>query len=365
MKKDICKWILNTLSDEDLAGLTQTMNIKLDGFRQIHPEHVKRLRPRLIHQMLKPSNLKLAGLMAESEGDFDKIRHMNRQTLYDRMAQGEMKPSLVLTALITSSEAEHQTLAESLYEELSKSGHLEKWQHQYKHLIAEYDTEELDSQSYKEQMIQLKQEAEQATKKVKKTEKKWSERYQRLQKETQKLTNDLHRLKEENKKLMRSIQQTKQELQQRDKELAEQREKDFKNKKKLDQLKEKMSVLEEENRELRKRKKGTEPESHSTSFSVQTGKRIVILGNPKNSKINQQLKQFPSLIVDSSEIESIFEENKLQTSDQIWLLTYNTSPQKQYLVRTHVEEKNLKEFSNFQSLYNHLKTLAQGRNDKV
>lgn len=280
--------------------------------------------------------------------DFHEIRQKNRRELVDMMANGQKKPSYVLTALMTSRETAHLTLAKSLFKDLGTDGRLEKWEHANN----QDENEKTKKHLYIKEIKELKRKLDNEAKTFNKVEKKLSQQLQRSQKEIQKLYNEIDKRKEESKKMMQSIQQSKQDLSERDKKLGE---KDAE----IQKLKRELAILHEkldENKETIPsfKHKNNQSQKFVQKKHLNTSKeKAVMIGDPKNSKLYQLLSRFDVTIIDSADIEDPTKQNILKDSKHVWLLTYRVSNRNQNLVREYVQHR-LKEFSDFRSFLQHL-----------
>lgn len=381
----IWKWILDGFSDNEMANIGKILELKVPGFRQINPKikNFKILRPKLIYEALVPKNAsklkRFFNTATEENADNLEYRGKNQEDLLLAIGK-EIAPSVLFTALLSSSEEMDVRNAIEIYAKLEAEGKLEQMEK-----LAEEDLEDADTtdgkedQKWTESQEELK-EAQQKVisceKKLKKSEQKnenlkaqinsvqldfdterkeWKEEKKKLIKEIQMLSSENSKLNSEaeaahveiatiNKKYEQQQVVTKR----KDEEIS-----------RLNALILKLktnSTREERQAESSKAKAAgaAQQEIDATPVAEENKMQVAVIGDPKNSRV-QRYKKFNLNIIEASEIEEERNKNILDSVNRIWLLTYKTPRGAQKRIKSMLKGKEILEFATFIDLENHMK----------
>ncbi|MCL6454729.1 MAG: hypothetical protein K6T78_14075 [Alicyclobacillus sp.] len=114
MAQEAWRWLLAHLTDESLANLARQTKVKVDGFRSITSENVKKIRPLLVQRLL----LRLRDprhVPTRSNPEWDAIRAKTEEELLAELQTGQ-RAAEVMLALLTSPDAGHRVTADKLLE---------------------------------------------------------------------------------------------------------------------------------------------------------------------------------------------------------------------------------------------------------
>ncbi|SFA69879.1 MULTISPECIES: hypothetical protein [unclassified Bacillus (in: firmicutes)] len=391
-EKQVWKWILEKFSDESIAELGRVSGIKVPGFRQISVQHnFKILRPRLISALVNSKNMStLKDYYDPFSDEADELKGYRDKSVEEllTLVETEIKPSALILILLSGEHAEHIDKAIEIYSHLSNEGTLDVLEKKYEEnegegvkSFEEDSSTILETKNLKAAQTQMKslekklKKAEQKNESMKATslqDKETNEKLKKQWKEEKKTLNlELHQLKTENGKLAAETSALNKEKQsflsekeslKKTKETLQLENTSLKNE--VEQLK---NTLKEKDAEISRlhalclhlRKAGNQPleeqndEMKSQSKTkIHSGKtKIAIVGNPKNTKVNQN-GDYDLVIVDANEVENQIHTGLFEQTEQIWLLTYRTPIKAQRRIKSAYSDKTLREFATFVDLEN-------------
>jgi murein DD-endopeptidase MepM/ murein hydrolase activator NlpD len=369
MDKTIWKKILESMPNEDFIKLTNACDINVKGFRKISHENYKVVKQKLLVEALKNNNLKRITMLFDKKSEFLSLndtlededvdfRSMSLEELFETYENGS-ELFEILGSLHSSSNPEHINLAIEFEKQLSlKNSQID---------LEEESIIEIVQEQHQDDMEQLKKQILEARKAISNLEKKVTKS---LQKNTELQTRFNHleveystakkNWKEEKKEWTKSKTMLQQEVVTKQNQINKfdiQKE-ELQNKIKLQEkdLLEKNAKISHLNAKLLN---SNQPQNESTlqqdslinsntHTKTDRKKRIAIIGNPKNKRIEEN-SHFKVEVFEVSELEKAFETNTFEAFDEIWLLTYKVPTTKQKLVHEQLK-KPIVEISTFINL---------------
>lgn len=367
MEKEIWKWILETFTDERIANLALSFGIKIPGFRQINPQqkNFKMVRPRIIQEALHQRNAqkltKFFQSAAKKQPEIESLRGKSLEEQLQAVEKG-LTPSILLGLLLSSEEEEDQARAREIYIKLIEEERLELLEKQVdeKMEMAE-NIEGEQGETFKHLQNELKlahQQIEKIEKKLKRFEQKNEElKSQETQAQT-KLKNERKQWKEEKKYLLHEVQTLKAEQGSLKNKITSVSSEKESLQKKLEKQRETLKIKDDEISRLHALvlKLNTDLEKIPSSHLIPEAKqkiKVAMIGNPKNNHL-QMYKKYDLTIIEATEIQEEKNRTVLNSSDQVWLLTYKTPRSIQKKAKSIVKEKQMKEFSTFLDLENYM-----------
>lgn len=369
MDKTIWKKILESMPNEDFIKLTNACDINVKGFRKISPENYKVVKQKLLVEALKNINLKRITMLFDKKSEFLALndaaededvdfRSMSLEELFETYENGS-ELFEILGSLHSSSNPEHINLAIEFEKQLSiKTSLLD---------LEDESTNEIVEELHQDDMEQLKKQLMDARiaicnleKKVTKSLQKnteWQARFNNLELEFSVAKKSWKEEKKEWTKTKTILQQevvTKQN--QINKFDIQKDELNNKIKRQEKDILEKNAKISHLNAKLLNsnqplNESTLQHDSHinsNTQTKTDIKKRIAIIGNPKNKRIEEN-SHFNVEVFEVSDLEKAFETNTFEAFDEIWLLTYKVPTTKQKLVHEQMS-KPVVEISTFINL---------------
>jgi hypothetical protein len=349
------KWIFSQLDDTVLFDLANKTNVKVRGFRNITLSNLRIVKPQVVNEMQNPKKaIRLKSGLQQylhkkfNEEEIKSLRSSNEQELKAAIANNKYVVVDVCIALITG-EAEEQRheLAEQLYlswsqkesgdAQVEKPEHQEAKEEQWAAKEAEYIqklreleekvTKEKETNQYLQDMIdELRMKRKSESKEWRKERAEYANQLKQLTSEIQQIKTEYEQLIEKNKK----VTEERNKLTQQIKEIT----------KKLE-----ISKLVHSHFLIEPAPKPQQP-------LVRT-KKVILLGESIPSSIMNRAK-FDIELVTNSLIEDFLQQG--QTADEIWMLTFQISPQKQRKVRNAIGHEQLIQFSTILELQSYINT---------
>jgi chromosome segregation ATPase len=370
MDKTIWKKILESMPNEDFIKLTNACDIHVKGFRKISPENYKVVKQKLLVEALKNINLKRITMLfdkksellalsdAVEEEDVD-YRTMSLEELFETYENGS-ELFEILGSLHSSANPEHINLAIEFEKQLSlRNSFIDTEEESINEIVVE-DQHEDDVELLKKQLIDARKAIKTLEKKGTKSLQKnteWQTRYNHLEQEFSAAKKNWKEEKKEWTKSKTSLQQEvvtkqnqinkfdvqKEELNNKIKLL----EKDILDKNaKISHLNAKLLNSNQPSNENTLQQGSSNIPNELSKTDIK--KRIGIIGNPKNKRIEEN-NLYNIKVFEVSEIEKAFETDTFEAFDEIWLLTYKVPTTKQKLVHEQLK-KPVVEISTFINL---------------
>lgn len=119
------KWLLNQVSDQELASIAKALRLRVPGFKGTSwQRHWKAARAAVIQALLQPRQLahlaEQLDCQVQQDSGLQELRAATAPELRRRLATGEA-PARILQALLSSPTPEHVALADQLLPELRAS----------------------------------------------------------------------------------------------------------------------------------------------------------------------------------------------------------------------------------------------------
>ncbi|MDM5326284.1 AAA family ATPase [Neobacillus sp. CF12] len=219
MEKEIWKWILETLNDEGIAKIGQSIGAKRPVFRQINPHHkrFKILRPALIQEALHQRNAKILKYffdeIAEEDGELVSYRGRSIEELL-LAAEEEISPSILFSVLMSSEEEEDIEKATEIFRTLRDEDKLEAFENRSEAKVEEVNNPEEETQAnqLQEEMKVALQKNVKLDRKIKKLEKNIEELKVKDTVAQNAIKNERKQLKEDKKGLSQDNHSLKKEV---------------------------------------------------------------------------------------------------------------------------------------------------------
>lgn len=375
-EKDVWKWILDHFSDDGLANIGKALNLKIPGFRQINPKlkNFNMLRPKLIQEALMPKNLtKLKDFfntVTEEKSDNAHYRGKDLEELLADIEKEEIAPSVLLSVLLSSDDEVNINNAIEIYTRLKKEGTLEDLEmpanqadekEQEPDLTSELKEaqekvtafekklrrSEQKNKSLKAQLISIQTSFDTKKKQWKEEKKELTKEIQALSAENRKTNKEAEAVLSERDTIKTKFNQQQATLKKKDEEIS-----------RLNALILKLSTesrREEQQVPFRHNLiRGASDEKSSHITGEENKLNVAVIGDPKNSRV-QQYKKFNLNIIEASEVEEGKNKDLFTTVDCIWMLTYRIPRSVQKKIKTIFEDIDIQEFATFIDLENYMK----------
>lgn len=378
MEKEIWKWILDGFSNEGIANIALRLGIKIPGFRQLNPKQskFKIVRPKIIMEALKPKNeqslVDFFEIVAkkQTEAEAESLREQSIEELLEIVEDG-LPPSLILSVLLTGEDEEHRAKAEELYTTLNEQGKLDLLEQQADEMVEDEEIEDeednLRVKTLQEELKSAQQQIDKLEKKLKKVEQKSDDLKLKEAKAKTELKNERNRSKEEKNTLLNEINVLKGEvgnLKHQVKSFPSEKENFQKKQNKQSELiKTKDKEISRLNALVLKltadleklpEKLDRTAEKHESMSSANPKVKVALIGDPKNTKILKYVNNLELTILQGIEVEENETYIVLNSSDQVWLLTYKIPRSIQKRVRARTSQEKIKEFATFNELENYM-----------
>lgn len=133
MEKEIWKWALDHLFDEEMINLTRLAKVRPDGFREVNVKNIKMVRPKLIQTFLQKrslNKLKLTINQMGKKGDLIDYRSQPKQELLNLIVKDFLCIVPILLSLLSSTHSKEYQQGIHLYYELKEKGYLKACEQQ-------------------------------------------------------------------------------------------------------------------------------------------------------------------------------------------------------------------------------------------
>ncbi|GIP39845.1 hypothetical protein J31TS4_31250 [Paenibacillus sp. J31TS4] len=349
MNKQMLKWILGELDEAVLLNLAVVTATKVKGFREINKSNIKLVKPQILNELQKPTKAaRLNGglrhyiIKTQQEDDIKSLRQKNQEELTELIMSNTYTLSDVLIMLITGDDKEYQLeLAERLFTSMFQEGNN----------LVQVESSMDETTDGNEDIFAAQAEiAAEAEKKI------------------QKLEEQFLKEKEKNRDLQTIIDELRAKRKTESQEWRKER------KTYTDEIKGLKSELEtkgtklEQHEVLINRLKGeidslNQQLLHSSipildTIFAQTEQlqphkkpRVILLGELIPSSIMNTPKLNIELIT-NSQLEDFLKQDV--QADEIWMLSFQISPQKQRKVRNAIEHNKYIEFATIPELQTYI-----------
>ncbi|MFD3448221.1 hypothetical protein ACFDTO_26870 [Microbacteriaceae bacterium 4G12] len=345
MQKDIWKWIFQEIPDESFFQLVEKSNVSIPGFRKIDRKLSKRLRSKLINELIKPNMLTALKKILALRYDYKESPYLTKTK--EELLVAIKNPETmfeVFIVLLGSDIPEKVQLAEELYEEsiqqapvLSVSSEQDDQRKEQQEVIRQLEEK---VKKYEEKNVSYRKQISNIERGLHEKEKEAKKHYTKVQEfsKTCNLLKEKYNMykvtcatqKEQNKMLEQVLKQKDEEIQQQ------------------------LSVIEEKQQEINRLNalcltltgSSKRADVLPASFIEMEKGTVAIIGDVLPKYIPDQ----KGTIFSSAELDGALEQNKFDKYERVCLLRFSITQASLRKVKRLVDNDKIQEFHNVQEL---------------